>query len=236
MELTQRTFMAQRKVGSPAANIWEVISDSKQVVHKQIKENGFTINVTGIGRRDLAYPIDLDRGFWADRGAYNKPPRWIIHVDATTVPPVADFAQDKEGTEMDAARTLGYINANGGTCVAFGCRVLPLLRYKEENFHNPDWEWFLVLGFSEPLPAGTGSELISDFRPKERTILYQGQTRPINSVSLITAPVEKTEIEIGSGSLSYNDVTDALTAFLGGEEPQSEVEQIVRPGETSDVN
>lgn len=179
-----------------------------------LRPRGLSIKSAGTKNLGLNEQLNLETGFWQNPQAIsNKPPRWIPQVDVSADSVVARFAQNGEGQSIGMAKSIGYINNRDGTCSVCVFRVLPAIKPlgSDSNWEFPDgWEFLLILGFAQPLPAGTSGDPLSNFDPSNGMIDFGGgtskRTFPINFRALVKAPVPE---EIVAG-ISYSDVGDAI--------------------------
>jgi 5-methylcytosine-specific restriction protein B len=184
----------------------------------------FTYTRRTSGTRDLALPepVSNSTGFWTNpSNVSSKPPRWIVHIDATTQPPVATLAQDSSGATCPAAGTPGYINNGQGTCAVTAFRIMPAIKLGPSSFQFPEeWEWLVQFVFAKPLPAGTSGDALTDFSAERSEIGYKGRATTksmvsIDQINLILTMGERAPIQSASGpTLTYDEATSALQRWL----------------------
>jgi len=176
------------------------------------------------GTKDLSLKEEvLDHtGYWAKpSGVSSKPPRWIIHIDATREVPVARLAQDSSGVTPPAATTPGYINNGSGKCALAAFRLMPAIKLGPASYKFPDeWEWIVQFAFAKALPVGTSGDVLTDFNVQDSTLSYKGRETPktaypIAHISLIKTMAQPEPIRLASGDLfTYEDATATLSAWL----------------------
>ena len=184
------------------------------------------LSIKSSGTKVLALPqhatISTTTGFWDNPQAVStKPPRWIIQVKVQSNGSVsANFAVDGTGQPIPMGRTVGYINNRDGSCAVTAFRILPAI--KTPNSSAPwqfpqGWEFLLVLGFAQPLPAGTSGDPLTNFDPGNRTILFGGGTSKrkyhIDFCALVKAPV----VTPSAAGTTYNDVANAISSLIGAQ-------------------
>lgn len=105
------------------------------------------------GTKDLSLKEEvLDRtGYWAKpSGVSSKPPRWIVHIDATREVPVARLAQDSLGGTPPAATPPGYINNGSVKCALATFRLMSAVRLGPACYKFPDArEWIVQFAFAK---------------------------------------------------------------------------------------
>ncbi len=164
-----------------------------------------------------------ETGYWARPSSVSsKPPRWIIHVDATREAPVVRLPLDSSGVPFVAAATPGYINNGSGKCALAAFRLMPAVKLGQANFRFPDeWEWIVQFAFTKALPVGTSGDVLTDFNVQDSTLSYKGRETPkiaypIGHISLIKTLAHPEPIQLASGEhFSYRDATEALSSWLG---------------------
>lgn len=199
-------------------NILDAYKTAKSSIEKAIRPFGYTQKSCGTKNLILTPLLDTSTGYWQDPGQSNKPQRWILHIDGTVSPAVAGIAKDAAGVQLNGATAPGYINTSSGDTAVAVFRIKPAVKTGNIPlafaFHN-DWEWILSLTFPQSLPSGSSGELLSDFDSAAGTVKYQGTAYKIASIALVMMPGAPAPIATATGSLSYQDATDAIGKFLG---------------------
>ncbi|MDK7584537.1 AAA family ATPase [Alcaligenes faecalis subsp. phenolicus] len=180
-------------------------------------------------------------GFWANpSNVSSKPPRWIVHIDATTHTPIATLALDQSGTPLPAAGTPGYINNGQGTCAVTAFRIMPAVKLGESSFQFPEgWEWLVQFVFAKPLPAGTSGDALTDFDAERSEVGYKGRATAksmvsIDQINLILTMGDRSPVQTVSGlSLTYDEATSALHGWLSSGNAEVSVYDLEK---TDDVN
>lgn len=184
-----------------------------------LKPRGLSIKSSGTKNLALNEPLNPETGFWQNPQAMsNKPLRWIPQVEVSAENVVARFAQNVEGQSIGMAKSVGYINNRDGSCSVCVFRVLPAIKPlgPDSNWEFPaGWEFLLILGFAQPLPAGTSGDPLSNFEPGEGTIDFGGgalkRTFPISFRALVKAPVSEENV----AGTSYSVVGNAIARLVG---------------------
>lgn len=176
------------------------------------------------GTRDLALgePISEVTGYWKNPASItSKPPRWIVHIDATGETLSATLAQDSSGQRMPGAGTPGYINNGSGKCALAAFRLMPAVKLGPTDFKFPDeWEWIVQFAFAKALPVGTSGDTLTDFSAEHSQLGYKGRETdkslyPISHISLVKTLAEPVPLALPSGTLlTYDDATNALAHWL----------------------
>ena len=176
------------------------------------------------GTRDLELSEELSEqtGYWKNPGSISsKPPRWIIHIDATKDYVSAGLATDKSMNPLQGSGTIGYINNGQGKCALASFRLMPAIKVGEDSyFFVPGWEWIIQFAFSKPLPVGTSGDTLSDFDVIKSEIGYKGRAETKSSakiahIGLVLTMAARESVEISNhNTLSYEQVTDAIVAWL----------------------
>jgi 5-methylcytosine-specific restriction protein B len=206
------------------ANIQNVFQAVVGAIEPEIKPLGFETRSSGTRDPALSVAIDPSSGFWQTAGITSKPPRWILHLDASTSPATAGFALGPAGALVGSG-TPGYINNGQGNCVAASFRIVPAvsgLPAPAPAFSvPPGWEWIVTFVFPRPLPEGTSGDTLSDFDPAAGTLAYKGranQKTPFKIAHICLAKLPRSPVAIpnGAGTFTYDDATAAIAAFLSG--------------------
>lgn len=204
----------------PTQDILGVFKALKDDIQTSVlRPRGLSIKSAGTKAFALGEPVSAASGFWENPQAVSsKPPRWIPQVEVTAAGVVARFAADATGQTIGMARSVGYINNRDGSCAVCAFRVLPAIKQAglAAAWEYPEgWEYLLVLGFVNPLPAGTSGDPLSDFTPAAGTIDFGGGTAKatyqIGFRALVKAPVAVT----AAAGTTYADVGAAISQLAG---------------------
>ena len=213
----ERKIMATSVMTQDILGLFKALKDD--ILATVLKPRGLSIKSAGTKSLVLNEPLNVETGFWQNPNALSsKPPRWIPQVEVSAESIVARFAQTAEGQIFGMSKSVGYINNRDGSCSVCVFRVLPAIKLLDptSNWKFPEgWEFLLVLGFAQPLPAGTSGDPLSNFEPDEGTIDFGGgaskKTFPISFRALVKAHVPE---EIVAG-ISYSSVGDAIARLVG---------------------
>ncbi|RQR22952.1 AAA family ATPase [Burkholderia sp. Bp9143] len=170
----------------------------------------------------LSEPVSEHTGYWENPASItSKPPRWIVHIDATGEAPVAHFAQDSSGQRMPGSGTPGYINNGSGKCALAAFRLMPAVKVGSAEFNFPkEWEWIVQFAFAKALPVGTSGDTLTDFSADNSQLGYKGRETaksmyPIAHISLVKTMAEPAPLPLPSGKLlTYDDATRVLAHWL----------------------
>ncbi len=206
-------------------NILDAYKASKASIVRALNVFNYRTKSSGTKDLSLSEPTDPSTGYWQNAASLSsKPPRWILHIDGTCSPPIADFARDPSGRLLPGAATLGYINNGEGKCAVAIFRLLPAIKTNVSPvaFLFPqDWEWIVALIFPEPLPPGTSGETLSEFDPKNGKVQYKGREATsknsfaIKRIALIKMPIPPSAVNALSVPITYDVATKAIQQFLG---------------------
>lgn len=193
------------------------------------------------GTRDLelSEPISEKTGYWATpSNISSKPPRWIVRIDATGSELTVDLARNEEGEPLQGAGTVGYINNGQGRCALAAFRLMPSVKLDEGSYTFPsEWEWIVQFAFGRPLPMGTSGDSLSDFSAERSEIFYKGRgdaksSVKIQQISLVMTLAPRQPLELPSGrTITYEEATDALQAWLASGTAETYAYDPIDPGE-----
>jgi len=193
------------------------------------------------GTRDLelSEPISEKTGYWATpSNISSKPPRWIVRIDATGSELTVDLARNEEGEPLQGAGTVGYINNGQGRCALAAFRLMPSVKLDEGSYTFPsEWEWIVQFAFGRPLPVGTSGDSLSDFSAERSEIFYKGRgdaksSVKIQQISLVMTLAPRQPLELPSGrTITYEEATDALQAWLASGTAETYAYDPIDPGE-----
>lgn len=181
-----------------------------------LTDKGLQLNQSGrdIKTLDEKRAISAKTGFWEDASyVTSKPPRWLLHFDATGASLVARIPDHKR------AGVIGYANTKGGNSGALTVRILPVVKTGEDEFRVIEhWEWLLLFCFPGGLPPGSSGEAFENFDVATGELRYMGDSQPYIYAALLglNAPDEAFSATV-SGSLktiTYREATEALTALI----------------------
>jgi hypothetical protein len=192
------------------------VKDFTSWMNTFLADRGLQLNQPGrdLRKLDEKRSIDPTTGFWVNiTFVTSKPPRWLIHIDATTDELVASVpAQHRAGV-------IGYANTKGGDSGALAVRILPVFKIGEGQFREVErWEWLLFLCFAGGLEPGSSGEAFDNFDVTTGRLNYLKREQPyiFGSLLCLNAPEEQLSIEVGGTSkvFSYCDVTEALGRLI----------------------
>jgi 5-methylcytosine-specific restriction protein B len=181
---------------------------------------GLSIKSCGTKALALAEPTSVATGFWTNpQSVSSKPPRWITQVEGQATGGVAArFALDATGTQIPMGRTVGYVNNRDGTCSVCAFRVLPAVKPAGPGSpweYPQGWEYLLVVAFSQPLPAGTSGDPLSDFNPTAGTIDFGGGAAKRSYNVAFRAVVKVPGAIPGAAGMTYDDAGQAIATLAG---------------------
>ena len=167
-----------------------------------------------IKKLDEKREIDHATGFWVNAGyVTSKPPRWLLHLDAT-------------GAELEArvpsehrAGVIGYANTKGGNSGAVAVRILPVFKLGAAEYLELErWEWLLLFCFPGGLRPGSSGEAFEDFDPSSGRLTYMDQPQPYIFSALLglNTPDEEFSATVGGQprTITYRDATAALQKLI----------------------
>jgi len=203
-------------------NILSTETAVKAATSAAIRKRSYTRRSSGTRDLALGEPTATDTGYWANpTSIVSKPPRWIVHLEATALPAMVSLARDVSGDLLPGAGTPGYINNGQGTCAATAFRLMPAVKLAPADFVFPaDWEWIVQFVFPEPLPQGTSGDAITDFDPTTSEATYKGRDTAKTAYKIALIAVVPTQASPGpvalpgGGSLTYQDATNAITRWF----------------------
>lgn len=194
--------------------------------------NQFDYQRRSSGTRDLnlSEPVSLATGYWQKpTSVSSKPPRWILHIDASAAVLSAGLASEASGLLLPGAGTPCYINNGEGKCALAAFRVMPAIKTKTGFEFPSDWEWLVQFAFERPLPVGTSGDALSDFSPATSEVGYKGRANTksmvrIASICLLLTSGTRSDHTTSDGRvLTYQEATSALQAFFAQGPAQVEV-------------
>ncbi|MGB3539119.1 MAG: hypothetical protein WBA42_13240 [Mesorhizobium sp.] len=181
-----------------------------------LTDKGLQLNQSGrdIKKLDEKRAISPKTGFWEDVSyVTSKPPRWLLHFDATDPHLTASVPEFKR------AGVIGYANTKGGNSGALTVRILPVVKIAAEEFRVVEtWEWLLLFCFPGGLPPGSSGEAFDNFDVATGELSYMGKKQPYIYGALLglNAPDEIFSASVGGNlkTITYREATDALSALI----------------------
>lgn len=203
-------------------NILGAESAVKAASSASLRPFAYTRRSSGTRDLTLSEPISEETGYWMSPASItSKPPRWIVHIDATGETPVARLAQDSSDQRMPGAGTPGYINNGSGKCALAAFRLMPAVKFGSTEFKFPsEWEWIVQFAFAKALPVGTSGDTLTDFNVGNSQLGYRGRETDksmyvISHISLVKTSAEPAPLALPSGRLlTYDDATSVLARWL----------------------
>lgn len=203
-------------------NILGAEAATRSACSAPLREFSYDRRTCGTRDLDLSEPISEKTGYWANpSNISSKPPRWIVHIDATGPNLLVDLARNEEGESMLAAGTVGYINNSRGRCSLAAFRLMPSVKLTDESYAFPtEWEWIVQFAFGKPLPVGTSGDSLSDFSPERSEIGYKGRADAksnvkIQQISLVMTLAPRQPFKLPDGRLiTYEEVSDILQSWF----------------------
>lgn len=192
------------------------VKDFTSWLNTFLVDRGLQLNQPGrdLKKLDEKRVIDPATGFWVNvTFVTSKPPRWLIHFDATGDDLVA-YVPDQH-----RARVIGYANTKGGDSGALAVRILPVLKLAEDQFREIErWEWLLLFCFPGGLEPGSSGEAFDNFDTQSGALTYLKRDQPYIFASLLclNTPDEHLSVNVGDASkaISYRDATEALKKLI----------------------
>jgi MoxR-like ATPase len=179
---------------------------------------GLSMKSSGTRAIALAEPTSVATGFWANpQSVSSKPPRWIVQVEGKAAGGVAArFAIDPAGNPIAGGRAIGYANNRDGTCAVCAFRVLPAVKPAGPSGpwdYPHGWEYLLVIGFAQPLPAGTSGDTLRDFDPAAGTIDFGGGAAKRSYQTAFRAVVKVPGATPRAAGTTYDDAGQAIATL-----------------------
>ena len=197
-------------------NTLEVFRTVKRRIESELRAFNLTVKSAGFKQDELSEKVSQITGYWEEpQKITSKPPRLIIQFHKVENSSVARFAKTTDGEYFPSSNTIGYINNREGNCIVMLFRIFAAVK-ANGNYTFPNWEWIMLVLLERPLPAGNSSETISNFNPKNKTIVYQRKTFNYKLLGIIkTNPENDTILLPSNESFSYDEATDALMRLFG---------------------
>lgn len=184
------------------------------------------------GTRDLALaePLSVATGYWQNPTAVSsKPPRWILHIEATAANIKAGHAHDHVGNLLPGAATPCYVNNGTGKCALAAFRVMPAIKSAHAFEFPPQWEWIVQFAFAKPLPQGTSGDALSDFDPSASAVAYKGRAVsksmvPVQLICILPTRDARADYTTADGNVvTYDQATEAIRKFFAAGPAKVEV-------------
>jgi hypothetical protein len=192
------------------------VKDFTSWLNTYLADRGLRLNQPGrdLKKLDEKRAIDPATGFWVNVTFVTvKPPRWLIHFDATGADLVASIP------DQHRAGVIGYANTTGGDSGALAVRILPVFKLGEGEYHEVErWEWLLLLCFPGGLEPGSSGEAFDNLDTATGVLTYlkRDQTYIFAGLLCLNTGDELLAIEVGGApkSVSYRDATEALQQLI----------------------
>lgn len=181
-----------------------------------LTDRGLQLNQSGrdIKTLDEKRAISQASGYWEDVSyVTSKPPRWLLHFDATGEDLIARVPNERR------SGVVGYANTKGGNSGALSVRILPVVKIGEAEFRVVEtWEWLILFCFPGGLEPGSSGEAFENFDVATGALTYMGKVQPYIFGGLLTlnAPDETFSAPVGSQmkTITYREATDALAKLI----------------------
>ena len=181
-----------------------------------LTDRGLQLNQSGrdLKKLDEKRAIDPATGFWANvTFVTSKPPRWLIHFDATSSELVASVP------DVHRAGVIGYANTKGGNSGALAVRILPVIKLADGNYQEVErWEWLLLFCFAGGLEPGSSGEAFDNLDTATGILSYMKRQQPYIFSGLLCLNIgdEQLSLNIGGASktIFYRDATEALRKLI----------------------
>lgn len=192
------------------------VKDFTSWLDTYLTDRGLQLNQSGrdLKKLDQKRSIDPATGFWANVTAVtSKPPRWLIHFDATGTDLVASVPNQHR------ARVIGYAATKGGNSGALAVRVLPVVKLAEGQYQEVErWEWLLLFCFPGGLQPGSAAQIFDDFDTSSGMLSYMkaNQEYIFSGLLCLNMADEQLSLNVGgtSKTITYRDATEALRSLI----------------------
>lgn len=181
-----------------------------------LSNRGLQLNQSGrdIKTLDEKRAVNPETGFWENNSyVTSKPPRWLLHFEATGSELVASVP------DHNRSGVIGYANTKGGNSGALTVRILPVVKVAEKDFRLVEtWEWLLLFCFPGGLPPGSSGEAFENFDVESGTLTYMDQAQPYIFAALLglNSPEETFSASVDGTlkTITYQEATEALTNLI----------------------
>jgi 5-methylcytosine-specific restriction protein B len=192
------------------------VKDFTSWLNAFLVDHGLQLNQPGrdLKKLDEKRAVDPATGFWVNvTFVTSKPPRWLIHFDATGDDLIARVP------DQHRAGVIGYANTKGGDSGALAVRILPVLKLGEGKFREIErWEWLLLLCFPGGLEPGSSGEAFDNFDTASGALTYlkRDQGYIFAALLCLNTPDEQLSVDVGGTpkAISYRDATKALRKLI----------------------
>lgn len=192
------------------------VKDFTSWLNAYLADRGLQLNQPG---RDLKHlddkrAIDPTTGFWVNvTFVTSKPPRWLIHFDATGNDLAASIP------DQHRAGVIGYANTKGGDSGALAVRILPVFKIGEGQYREVErWEWLLLFCFPGGLEPGSSGEAFDNLDTVTGILTYMKREQPyiFGSLLCLNTGDERLALDVAGvpKSISYRDATEALRQLI----------------------
>lgn len=161
----------------------------------------------------VAALLNLESGYWENRGDYQKPRRWLFHI----LPEEGGFKVSFP--EHATHRVLGAISTTSDTKrkALLTFRLFPLVKMKEKEFRPyPAWDWMVWIAFKKILPPSLGnSAVVKNLDLGNETISVEKRQLEVTGVGLValSAPDDVLGL-LPDSKITYGEVTTKLVQLL----------------------
>ncbi len=192
------------------------VKDFTSWLDTYLTDRGLQLNQSGrdLKKLDQKRAIDPTTGFWANvTFVTSKPPRWLIHFDATGPDLMASVpVQHRAGV-------IGYANTKGGNSGALAVRILPIIKLGEGQYQEAErWEWLLLFCFPGGLEPGSSGEAFDNLDTETGILSYMKRGQPYIFAGLLCLNTGEEQlsftVEGTSKTVSYRDATEALRKLI----------------------
>lgn len=192
------------------------VKDFMSWLSSYLTDRGLQLNQCGrdLKKLDERRAIDPATGFWSNiTFVTSKPPRWLIHFDATGPDLVATVP------DMRRAGVIGYANTQGGNSGALAVRVLPVIKVGEGQYQEVErWEWLLLFCFGGGLQPGSSGEAFDNLDPVSGILSYMSREQPYIFAGLLCLNTGEEQhsltVEGAPKIISYREATEALQKLI----------------------
>lgn len=181
-----------------------------------LKNRGLQLNQSGrdVKKLDEKRRIETTTGFWVDINyVTSKPPRWLLHLDATGKEVVARVPTEHR------SGAIGFANTKGGDSGALAVRILPVFKIGDHEFQVVErWEWLLLFCFESGLEPGSSGEAFDNFDVATGVLTYLKRKQPyiFGSLLCLNSPDEQLSLSVGGipKVISYREATEAISKLI----------------------
>lgn len=192
------------------------VKDFMSWLDTYLTDRGLQLNQSGrdLKKLDQKRAIDMATGFWVNvTFVTSKPPRWLVHFDATGADLVASVP------DQHRAGVIGYANTKGGNSGALAVRILPVIKLGEGQYQEVErWEWLLLFCFAGGLEPGSSGEAFDNLDMATGLLSYMKRDQPYIFAGLLCLNTGDEQLSLAvdgvSKTISYRDATEALRKLI----------------------